>query len=96
MTHQELVVQTRQDSEFASWVDEVSPRVRGVQPVFFAELFLILQILWEIYSWMKKLGWFDRWLKTLAVKRAMRKATRVEQERALQTIRTNLSKIVPV
>ena len=95
MEHKDLLLQCNQDPAFAEWVDKVSPPKKpGVQPVFFAELFLILQILWEVYSWMKKLGWFDKWLKTMAVKWAMRQKTRAEQERALQKIRTSF--IVPV
>lgn len=93
---QAMVDEAKADAGFNVFVDKVAPRVKGVQQVFFAELYLILQILWEIYTWMKKLGWFDRWLKTSQVRRAMKLPTRAAQERELQKIRVSLTKVVPV
>lgn len=81
----------KQDGEFQRFVDNVSPKnAHGQQPVFFAELMLILKILWEIYSIMKNLGFFAKWWETMKVKRAMRKMTLSQQEVALLNIRNGL------
>lgn len=79
------------DLAFQSFVDKVSPKNHmNQQPVFFAELVLILKILWEIYSILKTLGFFKAWWTTLKVKYAMKKLTVAQQEVALTNIRNGL------
>jgi hypothetical protein len=82
------------DPAFKQFVDEVSPRtVRGIQPVFIAEFFTILQILWEIYQILKKLGVFSAWFQKRQVRLALKKASITEKEIALKKIRDGLSPV---
>lgn len=86
------VVQT--DPEFVKFVEDVSPRLDGVQQVWIAELFLVLKILWEIYQILKGLGFFKKWFETRKVKKAMRLEKVALKETALMHVRDSLT--VPV
>jgi hypothetical protein len=69
--HQIFQTTVEQDPQFEAFVKDVTPADQ-VQQVWLSEFFLILKILWELFQLMKSLGWFDRWLKVRAVRRAMR------------------------
>jgi hypothetical protein len=82
---------------FRQFVDGVSPRAKnGVQPVFLAEAFLVLQILWEIYQFVKKMGWLEAFFAKRKVKQAMRAETKEAKAVELQTILDGYRKVVPV
>ena len=85
----------KQDAGFNLFVDDVSPRdARGAQPVFFAELYLVLQVLWQIYQFLDKMGFFKKFFTVLRVKRAMKKGTPAAKQEALEVLRDGL--VVPV
>lgn len=88
--HEAFVQTVQEDDSFTKWVDGVSPRKAGVQQVFIAELFLVLQILWEIYQILKKLGFFSAWFQTMKVKRAMRREEVKDKEVFLMKVRDGL------
>ena len=94
LSHLTFVQNVQASKGFMKFVDGVSPRVAGVQPVFIEELFLILQYLWEIYQILKSLGFFKAWFETMKVKRAMRGKTTAEKELALLKVKMDL--VVPV
>lgn len=88
--HEAFVQTVQEDGEFTKWVDSVSPRKAGVQPVFIAELFLVLQILWEIYQMLKKFGFFSAWFQTMKVRRAMKREEVKDKEIYLKKVRDGL------
>lgn len=88
--HEAFVQTVQEDGSFTKWVDSVSPRKAGVQQVFIAELFLVLQILWEIYQIMKKFGFFKAWFETMKVRRAMRREEVKDKEVYLMHVRDGL------
>lgn len=92
MSHQQFVEFSDHDPKFREFVDSVSPRENGVQPVFFAELFLILKILWEVYTILKGLGFFSKWFTTMRVRAAMKVKNIDERERRLQAIVNGFAK----
>lgn len=92
MSHAEFTVMVdNTDLQFRAFVNSVSPKnPSGVQPVFLAELFLVLKILWEIYQWMKGKGWFSKWLLARKVRAAMTPVRVEDKEDALKTILVSL------
>lgn len=88
--HVQFVQVMQQDEDFKKFVDNVSPRVEGIQQVWIAELFMVLKLLWEIYQILKGLGFFKGWLETRKVKRAMKGKTTEQKEVALTSVRDGL------
>ena len=71
-THADYLGAAELEPGFQRFVDDVSPRTAdGVQPVFWAEFFLVLKILWEIYQLLKARGWFQKWLTKVRIKKAL-------------------------
>lgn len=91
-SEQESFVKVAQaDAGFQKFLDTVSPRrPDGVQEVFIAELFLILQILWEIYQILKRLGFFKAWFQTIKVKAAMKASSKEKKLAYLDGIKRSL------
>lgn len=88
-----FVSNAKDDAGFSAFVEKVSPNGQ-VQQVWIAELFLVLKILWEIYSILKKFGFFAAWWETRKVKAAMRSLSVREKEHKLSQIRNGLLKTV--
>lgn len=88
--HVQFVQVLQQDAEFNKFVDNVSPRVQGIQQVWIAELFMVLKLLWEVFQILKGLGFFKGWFETRKVKKAMRGQTTEQKELMLLEVRNGL------
>lgn len=90
------IEEVKNDPGFNKFVDEVSPKEKGVQKVFLAELLLVLKVLFTIYELLQGMGFFQKFFAKARVKAAMRNKTPEEKEAALKAVRARYSDVVPV
>lgn len=80
-----------QDPGFLKFVEQISPPKNGIREVFLPDLLTVLKLLWEIYTILKSLGFFSRWLKTRELKRIMANNILVsDKEKALAELKSRL------
>ncbi len=61
-----------QDQDFKRFIAQVSPLLHnGQQPVLWSEFFGVLQLLWQIYNFLKEKNFVSRYLGKREVAQAM-------------------------